>query len=82
MVVRGWYMTHFDRTDLLHSKKQVWGGFRNYSDLQKPIYEKFSIFSEFSVWAAGSRKPIFLTSESENFFQKLFFDNKISFPLN
>ena len=80
MVVRGWYMTHFDRRDLLHSKKQVWGGFRNYSDLQKPICEKFSIFSEISVWAAGSRKPIFLTSESEIFFEKLFFDNQISFP--
>ena len=37
MVVRSWYMTHFDRTDLLNSKKQVWGGFRKLSDLYGPI---------------------------------------------
>ena len=70
MVVRGWYMTHFDRRDLLQSKKQVWGGFRNLSDLPGPICEISRFFSEISVWEAGSRKPIFLTSEYENFFEK------------
>ena len=39
MVVRGWYMTHFDRRDLLKSKKLVWGGFSNMSDYSGPICE-------------------------------------------
>ena len=56
LVIRGWYMTHFDRRDLLHSKKQVWGGYRNYSDLLKPICEFSMIFSEIPSGAAGPRK--------------------------
>ena len=44
MVVRGWYMTHFDRTDLLNSKKQVWGGFRNLPVLCGPICELSDFF--------------------------------------
>ena len=43
MDVRGWYMPHFDRRDLLDSKKQVWGGFRNLPGLYGPICE-FSRF--------------------------------------
>ena len=44
MVVRGWYMPHFDRTDVLTSKKQVWGGFRNLSDLFGPNCDFFFNF--------------------------------------
>ena len=76
-------MTHFDRRDLLESKKQVWGGFRNLSDLPGLICDFsrfFSEISEISAWVADPQNQIFLTSESENFFQKLFFDNKTSFP--
>ena len=39
MVARGSYMTHFDRRDLLKSKKHVWGCFRNLSDLPGLICE-------------------------------------------
>ena len=63
-------MPHFDRTDLLESKKQVWGGFRNLPDLPGPICEISRFFSEISVWVADREKPIFLTFESENLFQK------------
>ena len=37
MVVRGWYMTHFDRRDVLNTKKICLDGFRNLSDIQWPI---------------------------------------------
>ena len=37
-------MPHFDRTDLLTSKKQVWGGFRNLPGLYGPICEIFNFF--------------------------------------
>ena len=43
MVVRGWYMPHFYRRDLLDSKKQVWGGFRNMPGLYGPILRNFPI---------------------------------------
>ena len=43
MVARGWYMTHFDRRDLLNSKKLGWDGFHNLSDLHEPICVFFSI---------------------------------------
>ena len=39
MVVRGWYMTHFDRRDLQKSKKLFWGRFRITSDFSGPICE-------------------------------------------
>ena len=57
MIVRGWYMTHFDRRDLLNSKKQVWGGFHNIPDLPGPICDFFSDFSEISWWAADPQNP-------------------------
>ena len=44
MVVRGWYMPHFYRTDLPTSKKQVWSGFRNLSDLYGPNCDFFGNF--------------------------------------
>ena len=80
MVVRGWYMTHFDRRDLLQSKKQVWGGFRNLSGLPSPIRDFFRFFREISTEAHKPKNPSAPTFESENYFQKLFFDNQISFP--
>ena len=73
MVVRGWYMPHFDRRDLLDSKKQVWGGFRNLPGLYGPISEIFSIFSEISPGQPRSKKVIFLTSESEKMIENYFF---------
>ena len=79
---RGWYMTHFDRRDLLHSKKQVWGAFHNLSGLPSPIRDFFSIFREISTEAHKPKIPSAPTFESEFFFQKLFFDNKNSFPWN
>ena len=75
-----WYMPHFDRTDLLESKKQVWGGFRNLSDLTGPIFENFRIFPKIWVQAADREKPIFLTFESEYLFSKIFFFQFCSFP--
>ena len=47
MDVRGWYMPHFDRRDLLNSKKQVWGGFRNLPGLYGPICEISRFFRKF-----------------------------------
>ena len=37
MVVRGWYMTHFDRRDVLNTEKICLDGFRNLSDIQRSI---------------------------------------------
>ena len=65
MVVRGWYMPHFDRRDLLNSKKQVWGWF---PQLARPLWtdlRNFPIFSEISPGQPISKKVIFLTAESE-----------------
>ena len=64
IVVRGWYMPHFDRRDLLNSEKQVWGGFRNLPDLCEPICGISRFFAE---------KVIFLTLESEKNDRKLIF---------
>ena len=44
MVVGDWYMTHFDRRDLLKSKKLAWGRFRNMPDLPGPICEILRFF--------------------------------------
>ena len=82
MVVRGWYMTHFDRRDLLNSKKQVWGGFRNLPDLCGPICEFSRFFSKISSCAADRKISIFLTFESEKNVQKLCFSIIFNFPQN
>ena len=47
MVVRGWYMTHFDRRDLLHSKKLGVGWLRTFSDCHGPICEFSRFFQKF-----------------------------------
>ena len=80
MVVRGWYMAHFDRRDLLNSKKQVWGGFRNLPDLQGPICEFSRFFRKLSTWAADPEIPIFWTSEFEKNVRKLIFFKIFDFP--
>ena len=72
MVVRGWYMTHFNRRDLLNSKKQVWGGFRNLPGLCGQICEFSRFFGNFNLDRCSS-KTDFLTSESEKNVQKLIF---------
>merc|ERR1712138_270669 len=64
-------MTHFDRRDLLHSKKQVWGGYRNYSDLQKPICEFSMIFFGNSVWGSRTSKINFPNFRVRIFFSKI-----------
>ncbi len=57
MVAWGWYMTHFNRRDLLNSKKLVWDGFHNLPDLPGR-FAIFLDFSEISRRAAEPRKPI------------------------
>ena len=44
MVVRGWYMTHFDRRDILKSKKFGLGRFRDFSGATVLILSIFTIF--------------------------------------
>jgi len=80
MVVRGWYMPHFDRTDLLESKKQVWGGFRNLSDLRGPICEISRFFRNFRSGRLIAKNRFFLTFESEKNFKNNFFSRFCSFP--
>ena len=70
MVVRGWYMPHFNRRDLLNSKKTGLGWVPQLVRPPRADLRNFSIFSEISVWAADREKPIFLTFESEKKFQK------------
>ena len=70
MVVRGWYMTHFDRRDILNSKKIGLGWYCNYSDSSVLILRNFSIFSEISSNFASRENPIFLTSESIKMVEK------------
>ena len=73
MVVRGWYMTHFDRRDLLHSKKICLDGFCTFSDLYVLICEFSRFFRKFRLVRLVRGKNIFPTVNSEKFFQKLIF---------
>ena len=72
-VVRGWYIPHFDHTDLLTSKNQVWGGFRNLSDLYGPICEIFDFFFEISIWATDIKKSDFFRCRVRKNDRKLIF---------
>ena len=47
MIVYGWYMTHFDRRDILKSKKLGLGWFWNFFDFPGPIYEFSRFFRKF-----------------------------------
>ena len=71
MVVWGWYMTHFDRKNILNSKKICLGGFRNLSDLQRSIHEFLGFFWEISTEAQNPQKSSASTLDLENFFQYL-----------
>ena len=56
MVVRGWYMPHFCRRNLLNSKKQVWGGFRNLPGLYGPICEFYRFFRKCQLGGRYQKK--------------------------
>ena len=80
MIVRGWYIPHFERRDLLHSKKQVWGGFCNLSDLPGLICD-FSRF--FRKFRPGSRIPkirFFWLPSPKKMFEMHFFSKVLIFP--
>ena len=71
MVVRGWYTTHFDRRDLLNSKKLCWGGFPNLRGLPGPIRDFSRFFRGFRPRPRIIEKPSSWTSESEKNVRKL-----------
>ena len=73
MVVRGRYMTHFDRRDLLKSKKLVWDRFRNMPALQRSICEFLGFFRGISRIAQNPQKPSASTLDLEFFFSKINF---------
>ena len=56
MVVRGWYMAHFDRRDFLNTKKIGLGGFRNLPDLPRSIREILGFFREIFVVTQNPQK--------------------------
>ena len=70
MVVRGWYLTENDRRDILNSKKLGLGWFMHLIRLLWADMRFFPIFQGNFANFENSEKPIFLTFESENFFQK------------
>ena len=82
MVVRGWYITHFDRRDLLDSEKNVWGGFPNFPDHSGPICDFSRFFREFRGGPRILEKPSSWTYESEKMIKNRFFFNFINFPKN
>ena len=73
MVVRSWYMTHFDRRDLLNSEKNVWDGFPNLPGLPGPICDFSRFFRGFRAGPPILEKPSSWTSESEKNVRKLIF---------
>ena len=80
MVVRGWYMTHFDRRDLLNSKKQVWGGFRNLPDLCGPICDFSRFFWKFRSGPRILKKWFFWLQSPKKMFENYFFSKFLVFP--
>ena len=80
MVVRGWYMTHFDRRDLLHSKKLGVGWLRTLSDCHGPICEFSRFFRNFTRFHM-SWKTDFFNFRPRNFFSKINFHQKFWFSL-
>ena len=79
MVVRGWYMTYFDRRNLLNSEKKVWDGFHNYPALPGPICDFSRFLRGFRARAQILEKPSSWTSESEKNVRKLFFSKCFDF---
>ena len=70
MVVRGWYMTHFDRKDLLRSKKFVSDRFHILPDLPGTICEIFRLFCNFSPNPQFLKNRFFWLSSSKIVFKK------------
>ena len=70
MVVQGWYITHFDRRDILNTQKICLGGFRNLSDLQRSNHVFLGFFREILVDVQNPQKSSASTFEFEIFFQK------------
>ena len=79
MVVRGWYMTHIDRRDLLNSKKLIWDGFPNLPGIPGPICDFSRFFWGFRAAPQILEKPSSWTSESEKNVRKLIFSNYFDF---
>ena len=75
-------MTHFDRTDLLHSKKQVWGGFRNLPDLCGPICEFSRFFRKFQPGHLIVKNRFFYLSSPKKMLKNLYFFENFNFPKN
>ena len=72
MVVQGWHMTHFNRKDILNTKKLCLGGFRNFPDLPRSIREILGFFREIFVVTQNHQKSSASTLDLEIFSQKLF----------
>ena len=82
MDVRGWYMPHFDRRDLLNSKKQVWGGFRNLPDLYGPICEFSRFFGKFRSGPRILKNRFFWLQSPKKWSKITFFSNFLKLPKN
>ena len=72
MVIRGRYMTHFDRMDLLHSKKIDLGRFCTLSDFPGAICEFSRFFQEYLQISHVLKNGFFQLSTSKFFFKNLF----------
>ena len=79
MVARGWYMTHFDRRDLLNSEKKVWDGFHNLPALPGLICDFSRFLRGFRAGRRILEKPSSWTSESEKNVRKLIFSKCFEF---
>ena len=82
MVVRGWYMTHFDRRDLLNSKKLVWDGFHNLPDLPGPICDFSRFFRKFRGGPRILENRFLNLSIKEKMFKNWFFQNVLKLSKN
>ena len=72
-------MTHFDRRDLLESKKQVWGGFHNLSDLPSTIREFSRFFRKILTEAQKPKNPSAPISSPKIFFKNYSSTTKLVF---
>ena len=82
MVVWGWYMTHFDRRDLLNSKKLVLDRFRNLPDLPGPICKIFDFFRNFRQIPQVLKIRFFWLSSPKKIFKNNFYQiSKFSLKL-
>ena len=82
MVVRGWYMTLFDRRDLLNSEKNVWDGFHHLSAIPGPICDFSRIFQEIRVGTWILENRFFNRSSPKKMFENDFFQNVLKLSKN